>query len=119
MAIELSSNFKLFAQLPLDSRNQVADIAARDAIPAGERYEGLSTYCIADQTVYRLIGGITNAEWVATATTINVPYGAKQSSVDPGELGQMSVDDDYLYICVVAGATGLASWKRTAILQSP
>ncbi|RLD56518.1 MAG: hypothetical protein DRI97_07290 [Bacteroidetes bacterium] len=46
-------------------------------------------------------------------------YGAKQSSVDAGALGEFSVDDDYLYVCVVAGSAGSAVWKQTALLQSP
>ena len=119
MSINISSNFRLFAALPLDHRKVVADTTARDAIPSGERYDGLETYSVADQIVYRLVGGITNGHWVAATATYYVPFGTKQSSVDAGTVGEMSVDDDYLYICVTTGGVGSASWKRTAILQSP
>lgn len=119
MSINVSSNFRLFAALPLDDREVAADIATRDAIDPGERYDGLECYVVADQIVYRLVGGITNGDWVAATATYFVPYGAKQSSVDAGQVGEMSVDDDYLYICVTTGGAGLATWKRTAILQSP
>ena len=47
-----------------------------------------------------------------------IPFATKQSSVDAGALGEMSIDDDYLYVCVVAGGAGAATWKRTAILQT-
>ena len=43
-------------------------------------------------------------------------YGPKYSAVDGGELFDMSVDDDYLYICVQSGTPGNAVWKRTSIL---
>ena len=42
-----------------------------------------------------------------------------QNSVDAGTLGELSVDDDYLYICVIAGGAGSATWKRAALSQSP
>lgn len=117
MAIELSSNFRLFAALPLDDRHVKADTTARDAIPAGERHDGLECYVIADQIVYRLIGGITNGDWVAATATYYVPYGNRQSSVDAGQAGEMAVDDDYLYLCVTTGTAGNASWKRIALSQ--
>jgi hypothetical protein len=119
MAIELSSNFRLFAQLPLDSRFQVADTTERDAIPSGERYEGLETYCVADQTVYRLVGGITNTHWQAATATFYVPYGSKQSSIDAGQVGELSVDDDYMYVCVISGGAGSATWKKIPLILNP
>jgi len=61
----------------------------------------------------------TGAVTYALPSTQYIPYGTKQSSVDAGTVGEMSVDDDYLYICVTTGGVGLATWKRTAILQSP
>lgn len=119
MSIELSSNFRLYAQLPLDSRMQVANLTARDAIPSGERYEGLETYCVADQTVYRLVGGITNGDWQAATATFYVPYGEKQSAVDAGTLGELSIDDDYMYVCVIAGGAGSATWKKIPLILNP
>lgn len=47
-----------------------------------------------------------------------VSYGSKSSAVDAGTLGELSVDDDYLYICVVAGGAGSATWKRLALMIS-
>lgn len=63
MSINVSSNFDLFAQLPLDERTVVIDLTARDAIDAGQRYEGLMVYVLSDENRYVLRGGATNADW--------------------------------------------------------
>lgn len=43
--------------------HQVADIAARDAIPAARRSEGMLCWVIDTQQLFRLVGGIENANW--------------------------------------------------------
>lgn len=63
MSINVSSNFLLAAHLPLDARTIVANNAARDAIPAIQRYDGLVVYVVASQISYQLKGGILNANW--------------------------------------------------------
>jgi hypothetical protein len=63
MGIPLSSSFTMNAALPLDDRTQVADVAARNAIPAGKRYQGMIVYVIDEGTNYQLIGGILDANW--------------------------------------------------------
>lgn len=65
MGIQIASNFDVFAALPIDSRMVSADLAARDAIDAAVRYEGLIVYVLADQTNYQLQGGTGNGDWVA------------------------------------------------------
>lgn len=62
-SIPLGSNFQLNSQLPLDARTVVIDLTSRDAIPAGQRYEGLIVYVISTATNYQLQGGILNANW--------------------------------------------------------
>jgi len=64
MSINIASNFHLFAQLPLDERTVVADVTARDAIPAGERFDGMVVYVTTGSATYQLQGGITNLDWV-------------------------------------------------------
>ena len=49
----------------LGGHYQVADTTARDAIPSGRRVEGMSCWVVADERTYRLIDGISNANWVA------------------------------------------------------
>lgn len=68
MSINIASNFDLFATLPLDARTVVATIVARDAIAAGQRYDGLSVYVLADNNTYQLQGGITNSDWKLVVT---------------------------------------------------
>lgn len=63
MAINLGSNFNMTAALPLDGRDQVADLTARDAIASGVRWIGMPTYVLSEDKRYVLKGGITNAHW--------------------------------------------------------
>lgn len=71
-SIPVSSNFLLTAQLPLDARTVVADSTARDAIPAGQRYDGLSVYLTSTQQTYQLQGGILNTNWVLAGGGVNI-----------------------------------------------
>lgn len=64
MAIFVSSQFRELSALPIEEKMVVVDLTARDAIPAGERYEGLFTYVVSEQRTYQLRGGITNSDWV-------------------------------------------------------
>jgi hypothetical protein len=52
------------------------------------------------------------------STTYVVPFGTKRSEFDAGAVGEMSVDDDFFYICVTAGSAGNAIWKRTALIKN-
>lgn len=38
--------------------------------------------------------------------------GTKSSATDTGFLGEVSFDNDHLFICVQAGAAGFAVWKQ-------
>lgn len=44
-----------------------------------------------------------------------IPSGTKSSASDAGTAGQLSRDDDYLYICVVTGGVGAAVWKKVPL----
>ncbi len=67
MGIELASSFDRKAGVPLDSLSRVANIAARDAIPALVRYVGMEVTVLDDgtglQKKYWLKYGIDNADW--------------------------------------------------------
>jgi len=68
MPIDLSSNFLLSAQLPLDGRTVAATIAARNAIPTIQRFQGLVCYVLVGSSGgpenWQLQGGIANSNWV-------------------------------------------------------
>lgn len=69
MSINISSNFLLSSQLPLDGRTVVADTTARDAIPTIQRYQGLIVYTTTTAKNYQLQGGILNTNWVDISST--------------------------------------------------
>lgn len=48
----------------LGSAKLVADLTARDAIPAHNRQEGMQAYVISSDTFFQLKGGILNTDWV-------------------------------------------------------
>ena len=69
MPIPLSSDFSQNSGLPISVWDTVADITARDAIPAFNRFDGLVTYVISTNETWQLQGGITNADWVLITNT--------------------------------------------------
>lgn len=79
MSINVASNFDLSAGLALDARTFQADIAARDAIPAVQRHEGLIVYVVSEASRYMLVGGIDNADW----KLINSNYGFNYYFINP------------------------------------
>lgn len=107
MGIILGSNFDVETALPLDSREQVADLTARDAIDTLKRWEGMTVYVVSEQKTFKLVGGITNSDWeeasggsgggvsfqvITNADDLNSPY---DITVDPGQLVIMySFDGD-------------------------
>jgi hypothetical protein len=44
--------------------------------------------------------------------------GVKLTGVDSGIFGDISITDDYLYICVTGGIAGVAIWKKSLLFQS-
>lgn len=44
--------------------------------------------------------------------------GPKSSQSDAGYFGQVSLEDDFLYICVKAGEAGSAVWKKTILFNT-
>lgn len=64
MSQQINDNFQLLAGLPLDDRNRKPSIAERDAISSTRRFQGLLCFVEATQTLYQLMGGISNSNWV-------------------------------------------------------
>ncbi len=68
MSINTSSNFLVGAALPADDKIIKADITARDAIPAIQRYAGMIVTVQSPLQSYQLGAGLTNADWVPFGT---------------------------------------------------
>lgn len=63
MATALAGNFEVNAGLPLDHKIIKADIAARDAIPAVQRYIGMFVTVQDTNITYKLSWPLTNSDW--------------------------------------------------------
>lgn len=48
-----------------------------------------------------------------------IQEGTRSSAIHPGTKGQVSMDDDYFYLCTQTGESGNAIWKRMPIFKSP
>ena len=72
MGIDLVDGFNVTVAKPLDGRDVVADLTARDAIPLGIRYLGMPVHVIDSDGAglamnYQLVGGTGNINWVEFA----------------------------------------------------
>lgn len=47
-----------------------------------------------------------------------VGSGPRSSALDAGLLFEMSIDDDYMYVCVKAGSAGNAVWKKSILIRN-
>lgn len=65
MSQQVNDNFDLLAGIPLDDRYRHETISSRDNIPSTKRYTGLPAFVEQTDTLYILIGGIENTNWVA------------------------------------------------------
>jgi hypothetical protein len=102
------------------SYRTVADSAERDAITAPRRKEGMLVYVVADDTIYQLRGGTTNANWhifmsgsgggeifgTVNCDTSNFAYLVSHSRIAPnaniGLTLKLPDVDSVLYSCAVA-----------------
>lgn len=50
----------------------VADVTARDAIPADRREEGMTVYVVSTGITFKLVGGITNSNWVGASAGVAI-----------------------------------------------
>lgn len=111
--IDLASNFRLNAQLPLDDRFVFNDIASRDALASIQRYDGLLCYVKSDQKFYVLRGGTANTNWTelildGAITTLKLADGA----ATPQKTDFLQLDtsvnlwDGIYYNKLISGTTG-------------
>jgi len=115
MAFNISTNFLLSAALPLDARTVVADIAARDAIAAIERYDGLAVYVLADNNTYQLQGGVTNLDWATiSGPTLSALWSDSGTVLTPTNTRNVYVNDGWFRVVQPAGTGGVSPVARFA-----
>jgi hypothetical protein len=49
---------------------------------------------------------------------VKFSLGPKSSTADAGVVGEISITDDYVYVCVLTGSAGNAIWKKTVLFAS-
>lgn len=64
MSQQINDNFQLLAGLPVEDRIQKPSITERDAISPTRRFQGLQCFVVQTQTLYILMGGILNTNWI-------------------------------------------------------
>lgn len=64
MAVTVTDVFDVQVQFPLDLRLVKPDVNGRDAIGTFQRFEGLAVWTVSEQKLWRLVGGISNTNWV-------------------------------------------------------
>ncbi len=116
--IVLSANFDVQTGLPLDSRDIVADVTARNALSSLRRYQGMVVHTLATSENWQLVGGITNSDWqlFAGGGGAGLPPGGTTGQVLT-KLSNTDEDADWadtepfigLTGDVTAGADGIAS----------
>lgn len=130
----LSGNFEIQYAGPIDSRN---NIESKNLL-----FEE-STWLSTDNTIY-IYNGMPVIVWNDPIISNNGLYillnknlysiesswlyigkqknsifaGEKYSASDPGNAGDMSYSDDYLFICVLTGIAGEAIWKKTPLFKN-
>lgn len=67
MSQQINDNFQLLAGISLDDRYKQPTISARDAINTTRRFQGLLCFVEQTSTLYMLLGGIENSNWVGIA----------------------------------------------------
>lgn len=59
---------------------------------------------------------LTNSTQMASKVTCGL--GSKSSALDAGTEREMSIDNDYVYICVQTGIAGEAIWKKAVLFAT-
>ncbi len=52
------------------------------------------------------------------ASKVTWMTGVKSSAIDAGNVGEMSIENDYIYVCVQTGVAGSAIWKKAVLFAT-
>ena len=61
---------------------------------------------------------VWNKESIINNSHTHITEGEKYTEFDPGNFGEISLSDDYLFLCVKTGTAGNAIWKKTSLHQT-
>jgi len=99
----------------------VADITARNAIPAARRVAGMTAYVISEDKTYRLVGGIANGNWqevvISSGWTDSGPNIYNTTTTDNIGIGTF-VPIYKLQVLGTVGATGVNTGTGTGLFES-
>lgn len=84
---DIITGFRVQSNEPIDSRLICEDLAARNAIPTGARYEGLQTYVKSEQKIFILQGGIENSNYINITDAIQGDFLTLDTLPKAGESG--------------------------------
>lgn len=92
MAAQIPFGWSVRSRRPIDDRYIVADLTARDALDTFRRHEGLFCYVESNDKTYKLVGGITNSDWVEVLDNIG-ELGVGTPDVDADSLAYFDVTE--------------------------
>jgi hypothetical protein len=72
MSAPIPFGWSVRSRRPIDERFITATTTTRNDLNTFRRHEGLETYVEADDTTYKLVGGIDNTNWVEVLKNINL-----------------------------------------------
>ena len=124
---DIITGFRVQSNEPIDSRLICEDLAARNAIPAGARYEGLQTYVKSEQKIFILQGGVENTDFIDIADGI-VANGSDSSAGESGyshtgAFADKPLDNNYVWesgagISYTQADVDAAEWKVFSLSQA-
>lgn len=119
MSIPLALGFHMGSALPLDDRDVVADMTARDAIASGIRFEGMRVYVIdadgsGNPSFFYLKNGITNGDWAQESST---PPGGDQYDILTKN-SSTDFDASWTALNLSGFRPGGVPWSSTGIIDA-
>ena len=130
----LSGNFEIQYAGSIDSRNNIESknllfeestwlstdnsIYIYNGMPVivwnDQNIENNGLYILLNKNLYNI-----ESSWLYIGKQKNSIFaGSKSSSIDAGNFGDMSLTDDYLYVCVTQGTAGNAIWKKVPLFAT-
>ena len=113
------NTFRPDAPMPLDARDQVANIAARDAMPSSVLWEGMTVYIVGSKEYYRLTS-VTPVTWelvldgISQDTLDEVAANSLKVGVTQGNLDDIEANN--LKVGILPSQANTIQSNRTAVV---